>query len=244
MVFFTFRLSNELHSLLSKNEWQKAFDRVSKHPTEASKLGICDTMIVEDNLLSNGPIRAYPLHYACALCAPGYLISAIQEAYPKALKLTDSIHRRLPIHYAILSRGCPSTVLMLLEKYPISSTISDTYGRIPLHYALFCKMPIPVIEKIVSVFPMGVKVKDNKGWTPLHMSGAVSIPLPLVRTLVFVCPEVLEVMDDHMLCPRDFFIVHNTVSIDVITFLVSSTPKKMEMCNDVLSLYQDILMKR
>ena len=74
-------------------------------------------------------------------------------------------------------------------------------------------------------------------------AGAVSVPLPLVRSAVFACPEVLEKVDIHTFCPRDFFIVHYTVTRDVIDFLVLSTPKHVEMVSDVKSLYKDMIKR-
>ena len=84
------------------------------------------------------------------------------------------------------------------------------------------------------------RVGDRSIWLE---AGAVSVPLPLVRSAVFACPEVLEKVDIHTFCPRDFFIVHYTVTRDVIDFLVLSTPKHVEMVSDVKSLYKEMIKR-
>jgi hypothetical protein len=231
--------SSELHKLIANKQWPEAHERIKTHKAEAFKILNCDALTDE----IRRKIKAYPLHNACYLQAPGYVITALIEAFPGALKLPDTGYRRLPIHHAILSKGFPETVAELLERYPESAMVQDCLGRLPLHYAMFCKMPVHVVELLIRAHPSGVKVQDIKGWTPLHMAGAVSIPLSLVRSAVFACPEVLEKADIHTFCPRDFFIVHDTVTRDVIDFLVLSTPKHIEMVREVKSLYKD-MMKR
>ncbi|KAI2491649.1 hypothetical protein MHU86_22895 [Fragilaria crotonensis] len=231
--------SSELHKLIASKQWAEAHERIATHKAEAFKILNCDSLT--DDIRRK--IKAYPLHNACFLQAPGYIITALVEAFPGAVKLPDTGYRRLPIHHAILGKGYPETVAELLEKYPESAMVQDCLGRLPLHYAMFCKMPIHVVELIIRAYPAGVKVQDIKGWTPLHIAGAVAVPLPLVRSAVFACPEVLEKVDIHTFCPRDFFIVHDTVTRDVIDFLVLSTPKQIEMMRDVKSLYKQ-MMKR
>ena len=226
-----------LHKLVANKQWQEAHERVSTHKAEVFKILNCDDLA--DDVQRK--VKAYPIHVACYHQAPGYLVASLLDAYPSAITLPDTGYKRLPIHHAILSKGYPETVMALLERYPESATVADRLGRLPLHYALFCKLPIPIVERLIRLYPGGIKVQDIKGWTPLHLAGAVSVPLPLVRSMVFACPEVLEKADSHTFCPRDFFIVHDTVKREVIDFLVLSTPGHMGMVRDVVPLYKELL---
>ena len=231
--------SSELHKLVAGKHWAEVRERIKLHKAEACKIMNCDSL--SDDIQRR--VKAYPLHHACFLQAPGYVIIALIQAFPGALQIPDTGYGRLPIHHAILSRGYPETVVEILQRNPEAARTPDSLGRLPLHYALFCKMPIHAVELLIQANPAGIKYQDIKGWTPLHMAGTVSVPLSLVRSMVFACPEVLERLDIHTFCPRDFFIVHDTVTEDVIDFLVLSTPKHIEMVEDVKPLYKEILLR-
>ena len=229
--------SSELHKLIASKQWHKAHERIKSHKAEVFKIRNCEALT--DDVMRK--ISAYPLHNACYLKAPGHLVLALLDAYPRAVQIPDTGYKRLPVHHAMLSGGFPNIVMELLNRFPESAMVPDTLGRLPIHYAMFLKVPIALVDELIRLFPAGVKHQDCKGWTPLHLAGVSRVPLCVVRKMVSACPEALEKIDSHTFCPRDFYIVHDKVTMEVIDFLVLSTPKSMPMNIDVKDLYKDLL---
>jgi hypothetical protein len=229
--------STTLHELLSMKMWDEAMLRIRSHPAEVAK--ICSCRSLTDDIQRR--VNAYPLHNACYLNAPYHLILALIDSFPRAVKIPDTGYNRLPIHHAILGKGDPKVVDNLLDRYPESNAWQDGLGRVPLHYALFCQASSFIIEKMIGINSKVIQVQDRNGWTPLHLAGAVSLPTHVVRALVFACPEVLTKVDAQGFCPRDFFIIHDTVDMDVIEFLVEITPKDILMAEDILPIYEMLL---
>jgi hypothetical protein len=207
-----------LFELIEAKQWAEALQRVESHKAEVFKLRKCTPLT--DSVMKC--VKVHPLHIACFLRAPLYLVLALIKAFPRAVRITDTGYRRLPIHHATMSRGHPEVVLELIRRYPESVAVLDSLRRLPLHYALFTKMPVAVIEEMVRIHPQGIKAQDCKGFTPLHLAGAAGAPISVMRMLVFACPEALELRDRCGLSVRDFCILHQSVSKEVIQFLSSS----------------------
>lgn len=226
--------SSELHKLIVGQKWVQANERIMSHKPEVFKIRNCESMTSKFKKC----VKAYPLHNACLLQAPTYLVINLVQAMPRAVMIPDTGLDRYPLHHAVFSKGYPETVVYLLDQYPEAAKKVDSSGRIPLHYALFNKMPISVLEKMIAIYPEGVKVQDTKGWTPVHLAGASGAPLDVMRMLVSKFPEVLELKDIHTFCIRDFCIIHSAVSKEVVEFLVAATPNTMAMEADVAAILE------
>jgi len=227
--------SSELHKLIIGQEWVKANVRIMSHKPEVFKIRNCESMATKFKKC----VKAYPLHNACLLQAPPYLVINLIQAFPRAVKIPDTGHGRYPLHHAVFSKGYPENVTYLLAQYPEAAMKTDRTGRLPLHYALFNKMPIAVLEKLIAAYPESVKIQDSNGWTPVHLAGASGAPLQVMRMLISPFPEVLELKDVHTFCVRDFCIIHSAVSKEVIEYLIAATPNSMAMEVDVADILEE-----
>jgi hypothetical protein len=227
--------SSELHKLVANKQWVDANARINSHKPEVFKIRNCESMTTPFKKC----VKAYPLHNACLLQAPTFLVINLVQAFPRAVKIPDTGFGRYPLHHAVISKGYPEIVIHLLEHYPEAAKKLDKDGRLPLHYALFNKMPLQVLALLIQAYPEGVKTQDTKGWTPVHLAGASGAPISVMRMLISTYPEVLELKDVHTFCVRDFSIIHSAVSKEVIDYLVMSTPNSIAMEADVADILEN-----
>mmetsp|Transcript_26355 Transcript_26355/g.37131 ORF Transcript_26355/g.37131 Transcript_26355/m.37131 type:complete len:529 (+) Transcript_26355:132-1718(+) len=128
----------------------------------------------------------FPLHEACLVRAPLYVIKAIADSFENTLMHAEPSFGRVPLHLALLA-GCPEEVLLyLVEKSPESTCQADHLTRVPLHYAFEKCASDLVTIKMLQKGPSAVRAADNEGWLPIH-----------VACYAGTCPEVMTAMIDN-----------------------------------------------
>lgn len=155
--------------------------------------------------------RCYPLHMACMRQPPVSTIAALLAACVEANGKIDSMHGRLPIHFACLF-GAPFEVILLLgstNAYGIKSRAKD--GSLPLHLA--CKQREPhfdAIHYLIRTFPKGLKVKNEEGNVPLDMVSC-NKTMMAVRSMVSNDSKSLVKKPSSISKPMEFSCCRNLV---------------------------------
>lgn len=120
-------------------KWTEMESLLKSFPSDAAKL-------ITIKSPNGEKTRCYPLHMACMRQPPVSTIAALLAACVEANGKIDSMHGRLPIHFACLF-GAPLEVILLLgstNAYGIKSRAKD--GSLPLHLA--CKQREPHFDAI------------------------------------------------------------------------------------------------
>jgi hypothetical protein len=107
----------------------------------------------------------YPIHLAVSNAYPINVIEAIIEAYPEAVKLSNSSFKSTPLHLAMPTSF--DVVKKLVCLYPFACSLPDKVGKYPLHQ--FCTHKMKSIDNIrilIKMSPTIVHKNDNFGRRP------------------------------------------------------------------------------
>ncbi|GKY94475.1 hypothetical protein MPSEU_000413400 [Mayamaea pseudoterrestris] len=148
-----------LFRLILKKEWKAASARAASHPEEAQ------TWIVTKGF--NGNLRFLPLHKACVLQPPDYLIEELLRAYNPASMEKDQ-DGWLPLHCACFYGANEKVISVLLAANPRGAQSKDDEGRLPLHYACLKGAAQGCVDALLQCFPKGAMSKDDEGRLPIH----------------------------------------------------------------------------
>lgn len=115
-----------LYSFIDSQDWNSAIIRLVEMPQEATTWVSFKKKRME--------VRFLPLHIACLLGAPYFLISDLAHAYPEAVR-KKTTQGQLPLHIACEAHGDERVVKMLLEFWPESLFVKDDAGNTALEVA-------------------------------------------------------------------------------------------------------------
>jgi hypothetical protein len=179
-----FKRNKIVQAILLRN-WPEVRMWVMRCPRKARAL----YRIMSDN----GPTVAHPLHHSL-MCNPPYqVVGALVKAYPAALVLCDSLHKRYPLHIACCESPNNFPVIeTLLEAFPDIAMVRDKLGRLPLHYAIENKAASVTISLLLDYHPWSAAQPTEKGWYPLHMACALDLPYQIIQKLVQSWPPALS----------------------------------------------------
>ena len=115
-----------LYSAIDSQNWNYAILRLVEMPQEATTWVSFRKKKLE--------VRFLPLHIACLLGAPFFLISDLVQAYPDAVR-KKTTQGKLPLHIACESHGDERVVELLLDSWQEGLFIKDGDGNTPLEVA-------------------------------------------------------------------------------------------------------------
>ena len=115
-----------LYSFIDSQDWNSAIMRLVEMPQEATTWVSFKKKRME--------VRFLPLHIACLLGAPYFLISDLAHAYPDAVR-KKTTQGQLPLHIACEAHGDERVVELLLEFWPESLFVKDDAGNTALEVA-------------------------------------------------------------------------------------------------------------
>lgn len=171
-----------------KKDWKSAVDRANNYPEEAA------TWIVTKGF--NGNLRFLPLHKACVLQPPPYVIDALVRAYADGAKEKDQ-DGWLPLHCACFYGADTHVINALLKVNPKASLTKDEEGRLALHYACMKGASSQMVEVLLASFAKGSMTKDDEGRLPVHHACSKNAPDGVVDALLKASPKGAQCKDDH-----------------------------------------------
>jgi len=134
----------------------------------------------------------------------------------------DTDDRRLPLHYAVVSKSCDAVAIVrhlvdAAARAPDGDVIllsrADRYGRLPLHYAAACNASREIITVLIDRFPDGLATVDREGRLPWHYGQCANGDLgDMMYERTLAENESLDL---------DFYLVPDEIRWD----LVQSTPE-------------------
>lgn len=173
------------------------------------------------------------------------LIQVLVEGFPGALKLYDTSHGYLPLHYAVGSPRNPRQISVdvldyLIQQEPLAllRTTRNSRRAIPLHLATENPhLNTAMLDTLLAVFPETLHYRDAYGHQPLDGALRLStgINLRVVRRLVQAAPVLLaSVKEDGRLVlhrvleeARETVDTHETLGIEeaaLLELLVEASP--------------------
>lgn len=179
------RQNNNLHRLISTEDWSLAKLHCDSHPKEAkswtNQIGFWESASSSDVL---------PLHQATMLNASRELVDSLIKAYPQAVRAKESLYDRIPLHIACLRKAEPLVVWSLVLQYPQGAGMPDRNGRLPIHFACNNNAPVFVIRSLLRACPGSARAFDNvDGWLPLHVACDAGASPDCIAELLNVYPE-------------------------------------------------------
>jgi len=170
-----------------KRDWKSVVLRAQRYPKEVG------TWTVTRGV--SGDVRFLPIHKACVLKPPSYVIEALVKAFPEGPSAKDQ-DGWLAIHCAAFYSASDAVITVLLNANPSGSKLKDEEGRLALHYACMKGLPLEVVEALLRSYPKSAQLKDDEGHTPLHMACANIAPLQVVQALIEISPKCAQQRDD------------------------------------------------
>uniref|UniRef100_A0A7S1Z5L4 Uncharacterized protein n=1 Tax=Ditylum brightwellii TaxID=49249 RepID=A0A7S1Z5L4_9STRA len=207
------RKTKDLEHLISSEEWLLAHHRGQECPQEAKSWSI-RPMLFGGEL----PSKVLPIHLACSLRAPDYVLSMLLAEYQKCAGKRESGYGRLPLHVACQSGASVGSIGILLEKYPEGPRTRDSLGRLPLHLvclgAPLSSLPssssspspaapplqctpsswdscVSVVDALLAMYPEAAGKVDNQGQMPLHVACSAGAPVGAIRLLIDAFPDAV-----------------------------------------------------
>lgn len=142
----------------------------------------------------------YPLHLAVFNAYPIQVIESIIEAFPQAVKLTNSTFKSTPLHLAMSSSF--DVVKKLVYLYPSACNLPDIVGKYPIHQ--FCMHKVHSVEHLrilIRKNPEAVHKKDNFGRRPWDIAITQYSDDEIFRALLNADPRGL--------CPAEYKLYKN-----------------------------------
>ena len=175
---------SELSLAIASFQWDRAISLVQKDPKLAKvwtlRLGFYE---------GKHDSEVLPLHETCTGTAPTPVARALVQAYPDAVRLTESAYQRLALHCACRKHANSEIIALLLDVYPAATLVPDKLGRLPLHYALSNGADDVVVEQLLRAGPNSARGLDHRGWTPLHVACSSGASFQVVQRLLMLYPD-------------------------------------------------------
>jgi ankyrin repeat protein len=113
----------------------------------------------------------------------GDLLMELQKLYPDFTKVEEIISsnkyflqtpinsdNQYVLHFACWKNAPSTTVIKIINYYPIAVQQKDMFGYYPLHSACLGKQSESVIQILIKKYPMAVQQKNTYGWYPLYVA--------------------------------------------------------------------------
>jgi len=144
-----------------------------------------------------------PLHQACIFHPTADALTHIIQAFPTALRATESGYRRVPLHIACHSNASLECIQVLISHYPEASIETDVIGRVPLHYALSNGASYEIVvtlmdaaKHVIGPDSDGLRhvcsVADFNGWLPVHVACFMGVSSKVLALIVNAFPEGVD----------------------------------------------------
>ena len=145
-----------VEKLIVKRAWAHLLPRLKRYPEEVKQW----TTIKN----SKGIIifHKLPIHLACRLNAPPFIIQSLLDTFPESIKQGDD-GGKLPLHHACTPGTDPELIEKLIRLYPASLHTKDNKGMLPLHRASASGADERVIALIFKENPRASLVRDKSG---------------------------------------------------------------------------------
>jgi len=170
-----------------------------------------------------------PLHEAVSIQnVPIEFVQNLVNAYPAAVKKTESAYQRIALHIAIKSRTSDDIIIFLLKSYPEGAKVKDIFGRIPLHYAMSNHASTTIVHSLIADFPTTTSAVDNDSRTALHVATLTAAPAEIVRILATNGPEALYMKTLKGRTPAQCVKVSKNSNRDEILKILMEAEKKHE----------------
>ena len=152
-----------LYSFIDSQDWNSAIMRLVEIPQEATTWVSFTKKRME--------VRFLPLHIACLLGAPYFLISDLAHAYPDAVRKKTTLGQ-LPLHIACEAHGDERIVKLLLEFWPESLFVKDDAGKTALEIASGTEYS-PERTCILALLQKKLEHKDKIVYSPTDLFSIV-----------------------------------------------------------------------
>mmetsp|Transcript_12625 Transcript_12625/g.15909 ORF Transcript_12625/g.15909 Transcript_12625/m.15909 type:complete len:815 (+) Transcript_12625:42-2486(+) len=141
-----------LFEFIENEKWDKVVRIAETNLAEVSKWSVLTPSNTKDDGTKNVLCRCLPLHATCSHNPPESVMRILMEAYPEAVRATDSTGR-LPLHHACCHGASERVIELLLMSHPESLNVKDIWGRTPLATAesssLNSKNKIQIIDALL-----------------------------------------------------------------------------------------------
>ncbi len=107
-----------------------------------------------------------PLHCACSAGAELQLVKYLVKQSPISIKVEAD--QGLPLHLAGVKNVSGGVLFFLMECFPQSISIMNTFGQLPLHSACQGQAPVEIVHYLHLLYPEAIKITDGFGRLPLH----------------------------------------------------------------------------
>lgn len=150
--------------LLREKQWSKVRPWIANSPSEAKRIFLLETRNGSTSYCS-------PLHVACIRQPPVEILMALLAANIHAVSLKDTLHGRLPIHFACYYNASMKVIGILMGMKTESLHVKAKDGSLPIHLA--CRHSksdqnsFEVIEVLARNSPSSLRAIDNHGKTPM-----------------------------------------------------------------------------
>lgn len=148
-----------LYAAIDSQHWNFAIKRLVEMPQEATVWVSFTTKRKEARFL--------PLHIACHLGAPYFLISDLVHAYPDAVR-KKTTKGKLPLHIACDSHDDERVIKLLLKFWPESVFVKDDEGNKALHIVQAAEFS-PERTAIVALLQKKYEHQDNVVYAPTKL---------------------------------------------------------------------------
>jgi hypothetical protein len=181
------KTATKLWTHISGRSWKRAMFRLSRTPEEAAVW----TMIEDETCPEGDSCYRLPLHRACALNPPRYVVEELLKAHPNAVSSPEK-YSMLPLHISAAFHANEEVIECLLTKHPEAVQKKDAWNRLPLHIACASGSSLAVINRLLEAFPASLEHRDNWGRTPLNCASQSQCPnKKLIVTALMVQKVVL-----------------------------------------------------
>jgi ankyrin repeat protein len=154
-----------LYSFIDSQDWNSAIMTLVEIPQEATTWVSFTKKRME--------VRFLPLHIACLLGAPYFLISDLVHAYPDAVR-KKTTQGQLPLHIACEAHGDERIVELLVESWPESLFVMDDSGKTALEIASGTEYS-PEKTCILAVLQKKLEHKDKIVFSPTTLFSIIEL---------------------------------------------------------------------
>ena len=181
---------SDLTDLIVDLNWNRALIHCQQYPMDARYV--------------DGDTHETPLHVACQLHSPVFLIRQLLQVYPEAATMLTR-YGNSPLHLACKSNASIDVIRCLIQAKPETASLVSKWGKTPVSTLWDCRSNHPsLFWGKVRVLLEGIA--DARGSPGFLVHAAVSLqssgcPISVLQYALDECPDIISRTDPNGLLP-------------------------------------------
>lgn len=183
---------NNLLSLISRDNWKQALERIRSHPNEVYLPDYSDEL----------PIHLIVLKKE----VPISIVELLIKEYPQSLQKKTKICNHTPLHNCVIQNNVSTKniIKLIIQNFTLGASLVDYLGHTPLHsHLIYCDIPsFETVKILVEACPNSVRMKDKFHLYPLHCAAHTG-NWYISQYLIKLFPQALLEKSNLKNTPRD-----------------------------------------